>query len=128
MTVDIGPDPADDRDVVLDLLAGCTAGSEERVRAALHPDVTVIIDGGGKVRTSPSPVRGVGPAARFLVGLFSKVPAVTGTEQSVNGRTGLVFRQGTRVVGVLSAGVTAGSILDIWIVLNPDKLRHWNDG
>lgn len=114
------------RDVILDLLAGCAGGVEEQVRATLHPEITVIIDGGGKVHTSPSPVRGVEQAARLLIRVFSKVPAVTVTEQSVNGQTGLVFRQGSRVVGVLSASIKAGAILDIWIVLNPDKLRHWN--
>ena len=123
-----------DRDVLLDLLAGCTAGIDEQVRATLHPDVTVTIDGGGKVGTSPSPspspsptpVRGVEQAARLLIRVFSTIPAVTATEQSVNGQTGLVLRQGTRVVGVLSARTKAGTILDIWIVLNPDKLGHWN--
>ena len=115
-----------DRDVLLDLLAGCTAGIDEQVRATLHPDVTVTIDGGGKVGTSPTPVRGVEQAARLLIRVFSTIPAVTATEQSVNGQTGLVLRQGTRVVGVLSASTKAGAILDIWIVLNPDKLGHWN--
>ena len=72
-------------------------------------------------------VRGVEQAARLLVRVFAKVPAVTATEQSVNGQAGLVFRQGRRVVGVLSASIKAGRILDIWLVLNPDKLRHWNN-
>ena len=115
------------RGVVLDLLAGCTSENDSAVRATLHPDITVIIDGGGKVRVSPSPVRGVEQAARLLVRVFAKVPAVTATEQSVNGQAGLVFRQGRRVVGVLSASIKAGRILDIWLVLNPDKLRHWNN-
>jgi len=115
------------RGVVLDLLAGCTKANEAEVRATLHPDITVVIDGGGKVRVSPSPVRGVEQAARLLIRVFSKVPTVTATEQSVNGQSGLVFRQGRRVVGVLSASIIGGRILDIWLVLNPDKLRHWNN-
>jgi len=115
------------RDVVLDLLAGCERENETEVRATLHPDITVIIDGGGKVSVSPSPVRGVEQAARLLIGVFSRVPGVTATEQSVNGQAGLVFRQGSRVVGVLSASIRRGRILDIWLVLNPDKLRHWNN-
>ena len=115
------------RDAVLDLLAGCTSANEAEVRATLHPDITVVIDGGGKVRVSPSPVRGVERVARLLIRVFSTVPGVTATEQSVNGQAGLVFRQGRRVVGVLSANIKAGRILDIWLVLNPDKLRHWNN-
>jgi DNA-directed RNA polymerase specialized sigma24 family protein len=114
------------RDVVLDLLVGCERKNETKVRATLHPDITVIIDGGEKESVSPSPVRGVEQAARLLIRVFLRVPVVTATEQSVNGQVDLVFRQGSRVVGVLSASIKGGRILDIWLVLNPDKLRHWN--
>ena len=115
------------RDVVLDLLAGCERKNETEVRATLHPAITVPIDGGGKVSVAPSPVHGVEQAALLLIRVFSKVPVVTATEQSVNGQAGLVFRQGSRVVGVLSASIKGGRILHIWLVLNPDKLRHWNN-
>jgi RNA polymerase sigma-70 factor (ECF subfamily) len=114
------------RDVVLGLLGAAMAQDELRVRATLHPDITVTVDGGGKVTAAPSPVRGVDEAARVLIRVISAGPAVSVTEQSVNGQAGLVFRRGEIVVGVLSLNVRAGSIRDVWIVLNPDKLRHWN--
>ncbi|MEP7765444.1 hypothetical protein [Sanguibacter sp. 25GB23B1] len=111
---------------MLDLLSGCTRRDETEVRATLHPDITVIIDSGGRVGVSPSSVRGVEQAARLIVRVLSQVPATTASEQSVNGASGLVLRHGGRVLGVLSASIQAGRILDIWLVLNPDKLRHWN--
>ena len=114
------------RELLLALLAGCMAQDTARVRATLHPDVTVTIDGGGKVSAEPSPARGGAPAARLLIRVITDNPAVAVTEHSVNGQAGLVLRHGARVVGVLSVSVRAGSIRDVWIVLNPDKLWHWN--
>ena len=114
------------RELLLALLAGCLAQDTDRVRATLHPDATVTIDGGGTVSADPSPARGGASAARLLIRVITDNPAVTVTEHSVNGQAGLVFRHEARVVGVLSVSVRAGTIRDIWIVLNPDKLRHWN--
>ncbi|TXN28327.1 RNA polymerase subunit sigma-24 [Lacisediminihabitans profunda] len=114
------------RSIVMELLGGCTARAEDRVRAILHPDITVLIDNGGRVNSAPSPVRGVDEAARLLIGVVTGVPGMTVSEQSVNGQTGLVFRQASRVVGVLSVNIKADNIVDTWIVLNPDKLRAWN--
>ncbi|WP_104165374.1 RNA polymerase subunit sigma-24 [Cryobacterium sp. N22] len=114
------------RALVLDFLAGCAAQDEAQVRSRLHPDIAVIIDGGGKVSAAPSPTRGVEQAARLLIRVISGVPALAVTEQSVNGQAGLVFRRDQRVVGVMSVSVRTGTIRDVWIVLNPDKLRHWN--
>ena len=112
--------------LLTELRNGCTAGDLGRVRATLHPDATVTIDGGGTVSADPSPARGGASAARLLIRVITDNPAVTVTEHSVNGQAGLVFRHEARVVGVLSVSVRAGTIREIWIVLNPDKLRHWN--
>lgn len=46
---------------------------------------------------------------------------------SVNGAPGLVGRREGRVVTVVVLSGRAGEITDVWIVANPEKLRHWND-
>ncbi|GAA3861648.1 hypothetical protein GCM10022381_02440 [Leifsonia kafniensis] len=114
------------RSIVLTLLAGCAAHDETEVQSTLHPEVTVLVDDGGTMPDNPSPVRGVERAARLLMRLFAGAPAMTVSEQSVNGHAGLVFRQSHRVIGVLSVNIKADKIVDAWIVLNPDKLHHWN--
>ena len=113
--------------LLTELRNGCTAGDLGRVRATLHPEVSVTIDDGGTANTLPASVRGVERAARLLLQV---IPGAAGavTEQSVNGQAGLVFHRDVRVVGVLSASVRSGALNEIWIVLNPEKLRHWNEG
>ena len=114
------------RAIVLELLAGCETGDEERIKAVLHPEITIVIDGGGKVDAAETPVQGIDQVARLLTQHFTGACETTASERSVNGHAGLVFRQAERVVAVLSANLKSGQIVDLWVVVNPDKLRHWN--
>lgn len=53
-------------------------------------------------------------------------PDTTLTVESVNGDPGVVVRDaGRRVVAVVSLRVAAAKVAAVWIVRNPDKLRHW---
>ena len=45
--------------------------------------------------------------------------------EPVNGLSGIVIRRSNQVVGVIGLGTADDVVSDIWIVLNPDKLRHW---
>lgn len=45
---------------------------------------------------------------------------------SVNGGPGLVGRLSGRVVAIVLLAGTVGEITDVWIVVNPEKLTHWN--
>ena len=110
---------------MLRLKAGCEAADEGAVRATLGPAATVTIDD-GEHPDAQSAVRGSEAVTGTLLRLFADVPDLTVTEQSVNGESGLVFRGGGRVVGVLTARLAADRIRELWIVVNPDKLRHWN--
>lgn len=119
--------PADRHDrIVLDLLRACESGEEDAVAELLHPDVTVLTDGGGKVRVPVEPVHGSRRAARLLVKLLATAPDMVASPQSVNGHAGLVFHHDGKVIGVLSLDARGDSVHDIWIVLNPEKLRRWN--
>jgi RNA polymerase sigma-70 factor (ECF subfamily) len=46
--------------------------------------------------------------------------------EAVNGEPGVVLRVVGGVVAVLSLKVTRSKVSTVWIVLNPDKLRHWS--
>lgn len=118
------------RDVVYALLAGCEAQDVAAVSAILDPEVTALVDSGGPATagraSGDEPVRGAERVAGLVVRLLAGVPRIAISEQSVNGCAGLVFRRGGTVIGVLSANVEGETIVDIWIIVNPDKLRHWN--
>jgi RNA polymerase sigma-70 factor (ECF subfamily) len=123
----VTPDPGSGSgDVLLRLLAACRSRDEEAVRATLSSDVTVVVDSGGHADEPQPRAHGIDEAARLLLRIFVLTPAVSISEQSVNGRPGLVVRRADRVVGVVSASVASHTIGAAWIVVNPDKLRHWN--
>ncbi|MFE4817640.1 RNA polymerase subunit sigma [Streptomyces sp. NPDC056704] len=92
----------------------------------LRPDVTAFFDGGGKVRASSRPVHGGRQVAHSLLTLLARRPRTALTAQSVNGRTGLVARYGRQVAAVISLDIADHRVIQVWVVLNPDKLRSWN--
>jgi RNA polymerase sigma-70 factor (ECF subfamily) len=46
----------------------------------------------------------------------------------VNGQPGLVAQRDGVTVAVYAFRITRDRITDIWVVLNPDKLRPWTTG
>jgi RNA polymerase sigma-70 factor (ECF subfamily) len=61
-----------------------------------------------------------------LLALLDTFPARVLAEHDVNGAAGIVVRSNDRVVAVISVGVRAAKVSQLWAVTNPDKLRHWN--
>ncbi|MFZ4151987.1 RNA polymerase subunit sigma [Streptomyces pseudogriseolus] len=107
----------------------CVTADEETLLSLLAPDASAFFDGGGKIRTLVEPVHGRDRVARSLLRLLDRRPHTTTlTAHSVNGRTGLVVRHDRRVVAVLSLEVAGAQVVRMWVVVNPDKLRHWNAG
>lgn len=114
------------RATLLALRAGLAQENVITVQSLLHPDVTVLVDRGAAVTDAPGRVRGDDLVAIVLLALVAGTVRPEISAQSVNGQTGLVFRHGQRVVGVLCAATTGDRILSVWVVLNPAKLRDWN--
>ena len=117
--------PDQHRNVVAAFKDACETGDFDTLIGLLDPRVTVISDGGGKVRAARRPIHGAEKAARFFLGLLRKDFGQDVTEAEVNGRPGLVARLDGRVVAVIATEVRGGRLTDIWMVLNPDKLRAW---
>ncbi|MFJ9721420.1 sigma factor [Streptomyces sp. NPDC101209] len=112
--------------VVRAVRQACVAEDPVRLTSLLAPDATVFFDGGGKVRTLTRPVHGAGRVTRSLLTLLAGRPLTRLHCRSVNGRTGIVVRYGDEVAAVISLDVAGDRVVQIWAVLNPDKLRHWN--
>ncbi|MCM3301224.1 RNA polymerase subunit sigma [Streptomyces pseudogriseolus] len=107
----------------------CVTADQETLLSLLAPDASAFFDGGGKIRTLVEPVHGRDRVARSLLRLLDRRPHTTTlTAHSVNGRTGLVVRHDRRVVAVMSLEVAGAEVVRMWVVVNPDKLRHWNTG
>ncbi|MER5366527.1 RNA polymerase subunit sigma [Streptomyces sp. NPDC002722] len=104
----------------------CADQDGDRLTSLLDPDASVFYDGGGKVRTLTRPVVGGARVARSLLTLFGRHPLTTLHTRSVNGRTGLVARHDDQVAAVVTLDMAGSRVVQVWVVLNPDKLRSWN--
>ncbi|MCX5419006.1 RNA polymerase subunit sigma [Streptomyces sp. NBC_00078] len=104
----------------------CVTDDGKLLTSLLCPDATAFFDGGGKVRALTGPVHGCRPVADSLLTLLARSPHTTLTTHSVNGRTGLVARYGRQVAAVISLDVSDDRVAQVWVMLNPDKLRSWN--
>jgi RNA polymerase sigma-70 factor, ECF subfamily len=104
----------------------CAAEDSALLSSLLAPDATAFFDGGGKVRALVRPVHGALKVARSLLTLLSHHPRTALDLHSVNGQTGIVVRYGGQVAAVISFDIADHHVVQVWAVLNPDKLRLWN--
>jgi RNA polymerase sigma-70 factor (ECF subfamily) len=94
-----------------------------------RPEATAIADGGGLALAFLSPIEGSEQIARAWIEIANRVPAgLTFLERTVNGQPGLVAEQDGVIVTVFAFDVAGDRIRRIWVVRNPDKLRHWTTG
>jgi RNA polymerase sigma factor (sigma-70 family) len=91
----------------------------------LDPDATATGDGGGRASAALHPVEGGEQVARFFAGLVVEAAHVTLLERTVNGQPGLVAQRDGVTMAVYAFRIARDRITDIWVVLNPDKLRPW---
>ena len=117
--------PVHNEKLVQQFQQACRMGDTDGLLAMLTDDIVLYSDGGGKVAAAPKPIAGAERVARFLIGV-SKIPR-SGLEArfaTVNGSPGLlVFRNG-QLSQTTSLEVVNGQIRAIYVVRNPDKLKH----
>ncbi|MET0757730.1 MAG: sigma-70 family RNA polymerase sigma factor [Mycobacterium sp.] len=113
------------------LLAAMAAGEMDTVIRLLHPDVTLVGDSNGKVRTAINVIKGPDKVARFLFGLASRYgPAWLASSRLalVNGEVG-AYSVGTpgddgyppAAPRVVALAVRDGKVAAVWDVANPEK-------
>jgi RNA polymerase sigma-70 factor (ECF subfamily) len=104
--------------------AAMEARDEQALLALFAPDATWTADGGGKTGAAPRPIVGADRIARLVIGLREKFWAMNRTIEvaTVNGETGLCLRDGNRLTAVLTIATDGERILDVYAVVNPDKL------
>lgn len=100
------------------------AKDDEAIRHLLHRAVTVVIDSGGHLNTASIPLNGRAAATSELVSLMSA--GTTTATASINSVPGITLLREDRVVGVITADFRSGRLSSVWVVCNPEKLRHWN--
>ncbi|MFK4119843.1 RNA polymerase subunit sigma [Streptomyces longwoodensis] len=121
------PTPVWQHDLVVHAVReACTLEDGARLASLLASDVTAFYDGGGKVRALARPVHGDRQVAGSLLTLLARRPHTSIHLHSVNGRTGLLVHYDGQVAAVISLDIAGPQVVQVWVVLNPDKLRLWN--
>ncbi|MGH3688740.1 MAG: hypothetical protein ACRDT7_01175 [Microbacterium sp.] len=121
-------DGTSDRSVIERLARAMRRADENAIRDQLEPDVVLIVDDGGLVEAMDAAF-GTGEGGRdrtaaVLASLFSTATSLR--TASINGAMGVVFSREGRVCAAVVAQVRADLLSHIWVVRNPEKLRHWN--
>jgi len=102
------------------------SGDISRLAGLLREDAVAVTDGGGRKTAALNPIMGADKIARFFIALAAKnagrdiriEPAV------INGTAGALLYMDGEVDHSLSMAIDGDRIAAIYIVRNPDKLRH----
>lgn len=104
-------------------------GNIAELAQTLASDVVFMSDGGGRVSAVPKPVQGADRVAKMLMGfarLWEREGGVTAIPARINGHLGAMLfdAQGQVVQTIALVFNAAAQIESIYVVRNPDKLRH----
>ncbi|CCE09214.1 RNA polymerase, sigma-24 subunit, ECF subfamily [Bradyrhizobium sp. STM 3843] len=121
---------APERHAIL-LQAFCEAaasGDVSRLAGLLRDDAIAITDGGGRKTAALNPIRGAQKIIRFLIGIAGKNAGrdIRMEPKTINGSAGAVVFIDDEIDHTLSMAIDGeqGKIAAIYVVRNPDKLRH----
>ncbi|MEV0650693.1 RNA polymerase sigma-70 factor [Phytomonospora sp. NPDC050363] len=117
------------RDLVQGFLTAAQEGDLPALEKLLAEDVTVWVDGGGKVSAARRPIVGASQVARYLAGSLETVGGrVRLSIAEINGALGLLALAGDELIGVLVPESANDRISEIRIIANPEKLRLSHSG
>ena len=118
--------PPENHARLLDAFGEAVASGDVSRLASLREDAIAISDGGGRKAAALNPIIGAGKIARFFISLASKnadhdmrvVPAM------INGSIGALLYMDGELDHSFSMALDGDRIAAIYVVRNPDKLRH----
>jgi RNA polymerase sigma-70 factor (ECF subfamily) len=130
-TSEAPPPPAGEIDVkhtelMSTFVAATQSGDLNALTQLLASDVRVVTDGGGKVSASLNVLEGSDRAARFLIGATRKGwrEDYTWRLVAINGLPGVIVDGPEGPVQTAAFEIDEGVIRSLYVVRNPDKLRH----
>jgi RNA polymerase sigma-70 factor, ECF subfamily len=101
-------------------------GDLSGLMAMFAEDAVMTSDGGGKARAALKPVHGADAIARFIMGVLKKNEGwdAVHTLTEVNGQPAFVTLIAGQPIGVMILDIHDGVIQNLFIVVNPDKLKN----
>jgi RNA polymerase sigma-70 factor (ECF subfamily) len=106
-------------------------GDMEKLQALLATDVAIYSDGGGKRSAATVPILGfdkVMVVHRALAKFFTENPSSLVDVGMINGLPGFVTREADGMLQTTALRIENGKVAGIYIMRNPDKLRHLESG
>jgi len=106
-------------------------GDMGELQSLLAADVTVYADGGGKTPTTAQPIVGFDNVMQLHVSLariFAETRSRLVRYGFINGLPGFVTVEQNVTLQTTALQVEGGKIVAIYVVRNPDKLRHLGEG
>ena len=103
-----------------------TSGDLQALAKMLASDVRIVTDGGGKSAAALNVLEGADRVARFLVGATRKGWRKDFTLRfaTINGLPGVIVALPHGPVQTTAFEIDGGVIRALYVVRNPDKLRH----
>jgi RNA polymerase sigma-70 factor (ECF subfamily) len=102
------------------------SGNVAELAKLLRDDVVALTDGGGRKAAALNPIVGADKVARFFVGVAAKNAGhdMRVEPAMINGAVGVLLYQDGELELTLSVAIDGEKIAAIYLVRNPDKLRH----
>lgn len=106
--------------------AAVASGNVRQLAELLREDAVALTDGGGRKFAARNPIIGADKVARFFIGLAGKTAGqeVRIEPAMINGAVGALLYLDGELDLTLSMAIDGEKIAAIYIVRNPDKLRH----
>jgi RNA polymerase sigma-70 factor (ECF subfamily) len=102
------------------------SGDVSRLAGLLREDAIAVTDGGGRRTAALNPIKGADRIARFFISLAAKNANrnIRFEPTMINGTVGALLYMDGEVDQSMSMAIDGERIAAIYIVRNPDKLRH----
>jgi RNA polymerase sigma-70 factor (ECF subfamily) len=107
-------------------ISASRSGDVSALTRLLATDAKLVTDGGGKVTAALNVIEGAERVASFLAGVVRKgwTDDMTVRFDTINGLPGLMTSRPNELVQTNAFEIEGGVVKTIYVVRNPDKLKH----
>jgi RNA polymerase sigma-70 factor (TIGR02957 family) len=118
------PEPPDARVVAERFLAAAATGDVKALLEVMAPEVVLVSDGGGVMKAALRPITGADKVGRFLAAVVPEGAEIDVRWTLANGQPSVLLYIDGRLDSWGSLTVADGRVREIYLVRNPEKLRH----
>ncbi|MTI88958.1 MAG: hypothetical protein FH748_13440 [Balneolaceae bacterium] len=119
------PDKEKQHELLQSFKKAIARGDVDQLKELLAEEAVLYSDGGGKRTAARKPIYGDDKISRFIMGIASKERGNFDiSPKIINNLPGFSVSVNDELHGIWSFHIYKGKISNIYVVLNPDKLRH----